>query len=616
MTSRRFAKALLSTCFAALALNLSACQFGDKGAASKAEITRVETGRINAWFENRYQDSLARSPMGQTYLGLKSNSHRLDDSSALARDEDAALAGAWLEDMRRNFDYDKLDDDAKLSFRLFELESKDKLALHSFADHDYVFQHMSGPHTDFPAFMINFHAVETEKDAEAYIKRLSATPAYIRGFIDQAETQFKTGVRLPAFVYPKVSEAARNVITGVPFTETADSPLFADIKSKIEALSIDAGRKDSLIADAKAALLSDFQPAYLELLNMFTRHAKGASKDVGAWTLPQGEAYYAARLKHYTTTDLSAEDIHAIGLAEVERIKEEMRIIMKSTGFEGDLQAFFNFLRTDTQFTYPNTEDGREAYIDRADLLIAEMKSMLGNLFLTQPNADIIVKRVEPFREDTAFGAFYNQPALDGSRPGTYYINLKDMAELPIYQLQALAYHEGIPGHHMQIAIGMELDGLPKFRTLGGHTAYIEGWALYAESVPAELGLYTDPYQDFGRLSMEIFRAARLVVDTGIHAKKWTRAEAVDYMMKNTANSEGDIRAEIDRYIVWPGQATAYKIGMLKITELKEKSEKELGETFDIREFHDVILANGSVPLSLLEELVDDWIADLKTKDK
>ena len=240
------------------------------------------------------------------------------------------------------------------------------------------------------------------------------------------------------------------------------------------------------------------------------------------------------------------------------------------------------------------------------------MRTQIDDLFNIKPRADMVVKRVEPFREATAFGAFYNRPALDGSRPGTYYINLKDMNDLPTYQIQALAYHEGIPGHHMQLALSMELQDLPKFRTLGGHTAYIEGWALYSEAVPAELGLYVDPYQDFGRLSMEIFRAVRLVVDTGIHSKKWTREQAVKYFLENSANAEGDIRSEVDRYIVWPGQATAYKIGMIKIKDLRNRAETELGEDFDIAAFHDVVLANGSVPLSVLDTLVNNWIKKQK----
>lgn len=616
MTPRYFRTAVLTSALMGFTFALSGCEMGNSEALKKASITQQESSRIDDWFEDRYHDTLARSPMDQTYLGLKTNAERLDDSTALSRDEDAALTATWLKEMRTAFDYDKLDAASALSYRLYEFEAKDQLNIHGFADHDYIFQHMNGPHSDYPSFLINFHTVDSLEDANAYITRLSQTPTYMNGFIQQAEAQFSADIHLPAFVYPKISEAARNVISGAPFTEGEDSPLFGDIKSKIDALDVDEDTKKELTEKASTALLADLQPAYLKLLDMFTRHAEGASKDDGAWKLPRGEAYYNARLKHYTTTNLTADEIHEIGLAEVKRIQSEMREIMTSTGFKGDLPSFFKYLRTDKKFTLENTEEGRQTYIDRASVLIEEMKSGLDALFITQPKADIVVKRVEPFREDTAFGAFYDQPAVDGSRPGTYYINLKDMSELPIYQLQALAYHEGIPGHHMQIAIGMELEGLPKFRTLGGHTAYIEGWALYAESVPAELGLYTDPYQDFGRLSMEIFRAARLVVDTGIHAKKWTRDEAVAYMMKNTANSEGDIRAEVDRYIVWPGQATAYKIGMLKITELKAKAQKELGEKFDIREFHDVILANGSVPLSILEELVETWMVDVKAKDK
>ena len=244
------------------------------------------------------------------------------------------------------------------------------------------------------------------------------------------------------------------------------------------------------------------------------------------------------------------------------------------------------------------------------------MRGRLDSLFITKPRANMVVKRVEPFREATAFGAFYNSPALDGSRPGTYYINLKDVKDQPKFLMQALAYHEGIPGHHMQIAIAQELKGLPKFRTLGRHTAFTEGWALYSEALPKEIGLYKDPYKEFGQLGMEIFRAARLVVDTGIHSKKWDREKAVQYYLDNIPNPEGDVRAEIDRYIVWPGQATAYMIGKLKIEQLRAKAESELGETFDIRQFHDTIIANGSVPLNILEELVDDYIANAKLETK
>jgi len=605
---------LLLTSILSAGLLLSACGPTGETTLTKAEMIETHSQALNEWFQARYEDGLARSPMTQTYLGIKDNQDKLDDVSQLADDETAALSQAWLEDMRRDFDIDRLDKQTALSYRLYEFATEDGLASHKFAGNEYVFQHMSGPHSNLPSFMINFHKVEDHSDAWAYIARLNDFPRYLGQYEQKARAQADNGVVLPKFVYAKISEAARNVISGAPFEESeTDSPLWADIKSKIDKATGSEAEKGKLKDEAKTALLTSVQPAYLNLLNMFAEHEKGATKDDGAWKLPNADDYYAARLRHYTTTDMTAEEIHETGLKEVARIQDEMREIMKQVKFEGTLKEFFGFLRSDPQFVFPNDDIGRESYISEATEIIDDMKGRLDSLFITKPKADIIVKRVEPFREATAFGAFYNQPAIDGSRPGTYYINLKDVADQPKYLMQALAYHEGIPGHHMQIAIAMELEGLPKFRTLGGHTSYIEGWALYSEALPKELGVYTDPYKDFGRLSMEIFRAARLVVDTGIHTKKWTREQAVQYYLDNIPNPEGDVRAEIDRYIVWPGQATAYKIGMLKIQDLRQDAETRLGEKFDIREFHDVVLANGSVPLKVLEELVNDWI---KSKQK
>ncbi len=600
---------LLLTASLSSLLLTSACTPKPPPEQTREALIKHESQELNDWFEARFNEEVARSPMTQTYFGMKDAQGQLDDASQLAIDEGAALQKSWLAEMQTEFDKDRLDPQSLLSYRLFQFNAKDALATHAVAENDYVFNHMSAPHSDLPSFMINFHSIESAEDADAYISRLSAFGTYFEQNAARAEVQVKDGIILPRFVYPKMIKSSQNVITGAPFTDGEDSPLWADFTSKVDNLEIPNADKDALKTKAKAALLNTVKPAYENLIAMFERHEALANDDDGVWKLPNGAEYYAVRLKHYTTTDLSADEIHEIGLKEVARIQDEMRKIMKQVGFDGTLQDFFDFLRTDPQFTYPNTDEGREAYMSRATGIINEMKGELDGLFITKPKADMIVKRVEPFREDTAGGAFYDQPALDGSRPGAYYINLRDMGELPIYQMQALAYHEGIPGHHMQIAIAMELEGLPKFRTLGGYTAYIEGWGLYSESVPKELGLYTDPYQDFGRLSMEIFRAARLVLDTGIHAKKWTREQAVQYMMENTANAEGDIRSEIDRYIVWPGQATAYKVGMLKIQELRKNAEQKLGDQFDIGEFHDVVLANGSVPLSVLEELVNEWVA-------
>ncbi|HHL43295.1 MAG TPA: DUF885 domain-containing protein, partial [Hellea balneolensis] len=502
----------------------------------------------------------------------------------------------------------RLDKQGQISYRLYEYDGNIAKALHPYAYDDYVFNLMEGAHSDFPTFMVNFHKVKTPKDARNYIARLNAAKTYLGQNRERAQAQFEKGVFLPKFTYDRMINAAQNVITGAPFDTGKDSPLYADIKAKIDALDIDDDTKSALLEDARQAVLNSIGPAYRDIITMFETHKKTATDEDGAWKLPNGDAYYQSRLKYYTTTNLTAEQIHQIGLKEVARIQAEMHKIMDQVGFKGSLQDFYAFLRTDPQFTYPNTDEGRAQYMQEATQIIADMRARLNDLFITKPKADIIVKRVEPFREATAFGAFYDQPSLDGSRPGTYFINLRNMKDQPIYLMQALAYHEGIPGHHMQIAIAQELTGIPEFRKQGGYTSYVEGWALYAESVPAELGLYTDPYKDFGRLSMEIFRAARLVVDTGIHSQKWTREQAVQYMLKNIANPEGDIRAEIDRYIVWPGQATAYKIGMLKIIELRENAKKKLGDKFDIREFHDIVLTSGPVPLAILEEMVDEWV--------
>lgn len=589
---------------------MAACSAGD---GAKAEKVQSQSQALNDWFEARYQEDLARSPTTQTYLGMKEGLDKLDDVSQAALDEDYAFSQQNIADMRRQFSLGNLDRQGKISYRLFEYNGDVYKAAKKLESHGYVFNHMAGPHSEFPTFMVNFHTVGSLEDARAYIARLNAAKRYLGQYQTRAEAQAQAGILLPKFVYAKLAKSSRNVITGAPFTEGADSPVYADIKKKITSLAdVSQADKAALTEQAKQALLTSLAPAYEGLISMFASHEKIANEDDGAWKLPEGEAFYQSRLNYYTTTTMTADEIHNIGLAEVARIQDEMRKIMTQVKFEGSLQDFYNFLRSDPQFTLSNDDMGRAQYMREATAVIDTMKAKLDDLFITKPKADMIVKRVEPFREASAFGAFYDQPSLDGTRPGTYFINLKDVREQPTYLMQALAYHEGIPGHHMQIAIAMELEGIPQFRKQGGHTAYIEGWALYAESVPAELGMYTDPYNDFGRLSMEIFRAARLVVDTGIHAKKWTREQAVQYMLENIANPEGDIRSEIDRYIVWPGQATAYKIGMLKIGDLKQHAQAELGDTFEIRQFHDVILANGSVPLSLLEELVNEWIESKK----
>lgn len=305
---------------------------------------------------------------------------------------------------------------------------------------------------------------------------------------------------------------------------------------------------------------------------------------------------------------MPAGEIHALGLAEVERIHAEMEAIRDEVGFDGSLQEFFAFVRDDAQFYYPSTDAGREAYLQAAREYLGFIEQRLPEYFGLLPRADLVVRRVEAFREEPGAAQHYFPGTPDGSRPGVYYAHLVDMSAMPIPQMEVIAYHEGLPGHHMQVSIAQELEGVPTFRTQALFTAYVEGWALYSELLAKEMGAYQDPYSDFGRLSSELWRAIRLVVDTGLHSMGWTEAEAVAYMRDNSPISEGQIRSEIRRYIVLPGQATAYKIGMLEILELRERARDALGDAFDIRDFHDTVLGGGALPLSLLERRVDDWI--------
>ncbi|CAI8154200.1 MAG: Uncharacterised protein [Pseudidiomarina mangrovi] len=412
----------------------------------------------------------------------------------------------------------------------------------------------------------------------------------------------------PKFVYPYVLSDSQNIITGAPFDDGEDSTLWADFSGKVAKLDIDDSQREALMTAAQQALLTSVQPAYEGLIASVTDIAAQADDKDGAWKFPDGERFYNIALQRTTTTDLTADEIHQIGLNEVARIHDEMRVIMEKVGFTGTLQEFFVHMRNNQQFIYPDTAEGRQRYLDEATAMIDTMKSRLDELFLTKPKADLVVKAVEPFREKSAGKAFYQQPSMDGSRPGVYYANLYDMASMPSYQMEALAYHEGIPGHHMQRAISQELQGIPTFRKFGRYTAYTEGWGLYSELVPKEIGFYQDPYSDFGRLAMELWRAVRLVVDTGIHAKQWTREQGIEFYVTNTPNAEADAVKMVERHIVMPSQATAYKIGMIKIVELREKAKAELGDAFDIREFHDVVLSSGPVPLNVLEQFIEQYI--------
>lgn len=608
----------LTSAFAALTL-LASCGPGadrpvDVAPIASAEDIAAESTRLNDWFEAQFLEVMSRNPMQQTYLGIKTDYDKWNDATdAFARGE-IDLHRKMVAEMKASFDYDKLNDQAKMSWHLTEYDLEQAEKAFPFRHHNYMFSQMRGQIAGIPAFLINQHQVTDVSDAEAYIARLQGIEAFLGQNVENARYAESIGIQPPSFVYDYVLVDARNVITGFPFGGEGDSPIYNDFEQKISALKdsgvIDDSEETRLQKLAVTALIASVKPAYESAIEMLEAQAEAATADDGVWKLPEGSAYYAQRLNEMTTTDMTASEIHQLGLDEVARIHGEMREIMTTVEYEGDLESFLDFMREDPQFYKPNTDEGRAEYLAEATAMIDEMRLDLASVFNTFPKADMIVKAVEPFREKSAGKAFYSRPAPDGSRPGTYYANLYRMEDMPIYQMEALAFHEGIPGHHMQIAIAQELEGIPKFRKFGGFTAFSEGWGLYSEFLPKEMGYYKDPYSDFGRLAMEIWRAARLVVDTGLHDKKWTRQQAIDYLLENTPNPQGDARKAIDRYIVMPGQATAYKIGMLKILELRTRAEEALGEDYDIRDFHDVVLGNGAVPLSILEENVDAWIAD------
>jgi len=601
---------ILSSAVLSATLILVGCQPSNDANQSVPAVQEAlsESEKANALFEEIFMEEVMRSPMYQTYLGIKDDYDKLDDYTDANADRDLEYARKNLERLGQ-IDPAALDEQTALSYELMRSQLEDQIADNRWRYHNYPVNQMFGMHSGLPSFMINQHVITDISDAEAYISRLNEFKRALAELEANLYKRAEMGILAPKFVYPYVLSDINNVVTGAPFTEGPDSTLLADFKGKLTKLDIEPNAAEALIAEANKALLNSVGPGFNALANTVRTLEMQSDTRAGAWKLPDGDAFYNRALARTTTTDMDAETIHNLGLAEVERIHGEMRDIMRDVNFDGDLQAFFEFTRVDSQFYYPDTPEGKERYLSEATAWIDDMKARLDTLFLVKPQADLVVKAVEPFREKSAGKAFYQRPAPDGSRPGTYYANLYTMEAMPIYQMEALAYHEGIPGHHMQIAIAQELQGIPKFRKFGGYTAYTEGWGLYAELIPKEIGLYDNPYSDFGRLAMELWRACRLVVDTGIHAKKWTREEAIDYLKRNTPNPESDLVKAIERYVVMPSQATAYKVGMLKILELRERAKQALGEKFDIREFHDVVLKQGPLPLTVLEGQIEMWIA-------
>ncbi|WP_229802503.1 DUF885 domain-containing protein [Halioglobus pacificus] len=611
---------LLATSVAAMALTGCAKEApapaADVAAAETAPVTTAvpaETPDVATAFrtflDENWAADLVRFPTFASYVGDKTNQDKWNTVSEAFQQESREISEARLAAVA-DYDRSQLDDSLGLSWDLYKLDIERQLASDDFRHHKFVIDQFRGPHTAVPSFLINIHRVGDIADAAAYVSRLNGVGVWFDDVIEQMRIRQEKNFLLADWQYPQMIAASKNVITGAPFDDTGeDSTIWADFQGKVAKLEIEDSEKDTLLSDAKKALVEVVKPAYDRLIAELETQGAVAPDADGVWKFERGDEFYAERLRWFTTTDLTADEVHDIGLREVARIHAEMEAIKDKVGFEGTLAEFFVFMREDEQFYYPNTDEGRAAYLAEATRLIDVMRERLPEMFGLLPKAELTVKRVEAFRERSAGKAFYQGPPPDGSRPGIYYANLYNMMDMPKYQMEALAYHEGVPGHHMQRAISVELQGIPIFQKYASFTAYTEGWGLYSELVPKEMGFYEDPYSDFGRLAMELWRACRLVVDTGLHSKRWTREEAIDYLVENTPNSVGDSTKAIERYIAMPGQATAYLIGKLKIVELREKARTAMGDAFDIRDFHDEVLKDGPVPLSVLEQKIDAMIA-------
>lgn len=574
------------------------------------ESNQTPSKVANQLFDDIFMEAVNRNPVRQTYLGIKTHNDQwqnLSEEHAKQELEHTKNALARI----KVIDTTKLDAQTQLSYQLFKQQLEQRIADFQWRHHNYPVNQMFGIHSQIPSLLINQHSISNVKDANDYIARVHNAKKLLKQLVTQLKIRQDKGIIAPKFVFEHVIRDSSNLLKGSPFNESANqnSTLYADFIEKVDKLAISESEKSELTAQLINALKTSFKDGYQALISYLTELEMQADTRDGAWKLPNGEMFYNNALARTTTTQMNAQEIHQLGLNEVARIHNEMRMIMTKVGFNGTLNEFFEFMRHDKQFYYPDTDEGRAQYISEATSLINTMKGELDKLFITKPKADLKVKAVEAFREKSAGKAFYQQPAPDGSRPGIYYANLYDMEAMPIYQMEALAYHEGIPGHHMQIALKQELEGLPMFRKFGGYTAYSEGWGLYSEMIPKEIGFYQDPYADFGRLAMELWRACRLVVDTGIHVKKWDREQGINYYLNNTPNAKSDAVKMVERHVVMPSQATAYKVGMIKILALREKAKAQLGDKFDIREFHDVVLTSGAVPLNVLENMVDDYIA-------
>jgi len=540
-------------------------------------------------------------------VGIKSHQDELDDESIAAGDRAMAKMKSIAAELR-SFDREDMEYQQQLSYDMADwMLSRLEAGADRWRFHNYPVNQLFGVQNGFPTFMESTHAIESVRDAEDYNSRLSKVGVKFSQVLEGLRVREEKGILPPTFVVDKVLEEMNNFVA----TPVEENILYASFEKKLAEAKIGGSAQSRLLQENKHQIEATVYPAYQALIDYFTALRSKTTSDDGVWKLPDGDEFYAYMLELFTTSEMTPQQIHETGLAEVERIHAEMREILAAEGYDVSqpVGVLMRELANEDRFLYPDNDEGRAQILADYKAILDEVSAGLDDWFSLKPETGIDVQRIPEFKEKTAPGAYYNGPAMDGSRPGVFYANLYNIKATPKFNLRTLAYHEGVPGHHFQIALAQENKDLPLFRRMGPFTAYIEGWALYAERVAWEAGFETDPYDNLGRLQAELFRAVRLVVDTGIHYKRWTREQAIDYMYNNTGITDTDVIAEIERYIVMPGQACAYKVGMMEIMALRQRAEQVLGDDFDVREFHEVVLKNGAMPLAILGRVVDQWIA-------
>ncbi len=561
-------------------------------------------GRLHAIFEAEWEASMRDWPTWASRLGDLRYNDRWPDVSLEAIRARHRRAGEVLRRLD-TIDLDALGPEDRISYRLFRREYELRVEGYPFRWYLLPLNQREGiQDADSLADALRFERV---KDYQDWIARMRGLGTYMDQTIALLREGAAAGMVHPKVVMQRVPEQIRQQIVDDPSRSLWFKP-FRKMPSSIE-----ASEQERLLREAKTAIRETVVPAYRKLLEFFENDYLPACYDrVGIWQMPRGGELYAFRARKFTTTDLTPEEIHRIGLKEVRRIHGEMEKALRQVEWKGTFEQFLQHLRTDPKFYYDDPAALLEGYRATAKRIDPE----LVRLFRRLPRMPYGVEPIPPHLAPDTTTAYYRQPAADGSRAGTFFVNLYKPQTRPKYEMEVLTLHEAVPGHHLQIALAMELKDLPKFRRYGGYTSYTEGWALYCEGLGEDLGLYQDPYSKFGRLSYEMWRAIRLVVDTGIHQQRWPRQKAIDFFAANTAKSRHEIENEIDRYVSWPGQALAYKIGELKIKQLRARAEKTLGERFDVRAFHDLVLSNGAVTLDVLEELVEAWIAKVQGAKK